>query len=406
MAGPRPAATPAAFDWLERQPDLTDELTAPLPSDADEWTDAEGLEHVADAPLYAEEAMDDTWREALDDEDRDATTPVANHDDLVRRYLSEMGAFKRLTPAEEVALAKKIEESRRGRRRKASGRQAPRLTQAHGAVDHQAALWVTSLGPDEARAHMIRANLRLVVSIAKQFSGRGLSFPDLIQEGNLGLMKAVERFDWRRGCRFGTYASWWIKQSIGRAVSEQGRMIRLPAHMVDSISRVHRLRQAWLQMYEEDPTAVELAKVGRVPEERLEQIEQLTAAPVSLDWLLPDGERTVGDMLPDDGSIPPIDTLAERQRDGLLHCSLNALTARERRVLLMHFGIGQRRAYTLEEIGRRFRLTRERIRQIELKALNKLRHPSRCRSLKEFVGAPPAPAKAPYGGEISVDAAY
>jgi RNA polymerase primary sigma factor len=220
---------------------------------------------------------------------------------------------------------------------------------------------------------MIRANLRLVVGIAKQFSGRGLALLDLIQEGNLGLMKAVDRFDWRRGCRFGTYASWWIKQSISRAISDQGRLIRLPAHIADSISRVQRTRQAWLQLYEEEPTAEELSKAAGVSEERLEQIDQLTAAPVSLDWLLPDGERTVGDQLPDETYIPRIEMLVDRERDRNLQRSLSALPPRERRVLCMHFGIGHRRAYTLEEIGRKFRLTRERIRQIEVKALKKLR---------------------------------
>jgi RNA polymerase primary sigma factor len=229
---------------------------------------------------------------------------------------------------------------------------------------------------------MIRANLRLVVSIAKQFSGRGLALLDLVQEGNLGLMKAVDRFDWRRGCRFGTYASWWIKQSIGRAVSDQGRTVRLPAHITDSMSRVQRLRQELLQRYEEEPAAHELSKAARVSEERLAQIDQLTAPPVSLDWVLPDGEHTVSDQLPDETYPPRIDVLVDRERDHILHSSLGELPVRERRVLCMHFGIGYRRAYTLEEIGREFRLTRERIRQIEARALKKLRQLGRCRLLE------------------------
>jgi RNA polymerase primary sigma factor len=392
---PRPAATPAPGDWPEP--------SAPQPTHADDWTDATALERVADAPLYGEEETDDAWTGALDDEERATRTPVAEHDDLVRHYLAEMGAFKRLAAAEEVALAKKIEAGRRARQQTAARRDAPLLTQAHQAGGQRLTGWIEHLDPDDARAHMIRANLRLVVSIAKQFSGRGLSLLDLVQEGNLGLMKAVDRFDWRHGCRFGTYASWWIKQAISRAISDQGRMIRLPAHMVDSMSRVQRLRQVWLQLYEEAPTAEELAKVARVPEERLEQIDQLTAAPVSLDGLLADGERTVGDLLPADDSIPPIDMLAEREGAVLLRRCLSALTTRERHVLLMHFGIGQRRAYTLEEIGRKFQLTRERIRQIELKALNKLRHPHRGRPLQDLVTTPPRPEKSPCGSEISVD---
>ena len=203
-------------------------------------------------------------------------------------------------------------------------------------------------------------------------------------------MKAVDRFDWRHGCRFGTYASWWIKQAISRAVSDHGHVIRLPAHMAESIGRVHRMRHIWMQVHAEEPTAAELAKLARVPEERIGQIDQLTAAPVSLDWVLPNGERTVGEQLPDTSYVPRIDLLLDRERDRMLRRSLRELTPRERFVLRMHFGIGQRRAYTLEEIGRKCRLTRERIRQIELKALTKLRHPSRCRPLEEFVASAPA----------------
>jgi RNA polymerase primary sigma factor len=384
---PRPASASAAaaLDWGAHQPDPVDELTdTPLevsPSDDHAWADVEALERVGD----------------------ELRTPTPDHDDLVRRYLLEMRAYRRLTLAEEVALAKKIEEGQR-----AGERTLPASTShARGrTADKSAAAgtrWTEELDPDGARAHMIQANLRLVVSIAKQFAGRGLSLLDLIQEGNLGLMKAVERFDWRRGCRFGTYASWWIKQSIGRAVGDQGRMIRLPAHMADSMSRVQRLRQSWLQMYEAEPAAEELSKVAGVTRERLEHIEQLAAPPVTIDWLLADGERTVGDLLPDDSYVPAIDLLLERERDSLLHGSLRGLTPRERRVLRMHFGIGQRRAYTLEEIGRTFQLTRERIRQIELNALQKLRHASQRRLLEEVMGAAVLPEKSQYGGQISVD---
>ena len=386
-ARPSPGAAPAAGDWLAHPPDPADELKAtsvgPLSSDLDVWMDAE-------APLYGEET-DYLWMGAQGGEAKGDRESVPGHDDVMHQYLSEMGAFARLTPAEEVALAKKIEQGRDGRRRKPSSRKVPPIKQTREAAGGCGRLWAEGLDPDEARAHMIRANLRLVVSIAKRFSGRGLALLDLIQEGNLGLMKAVDRFDWRRGCRFGTYASWWIKQSISRAIGDQGRMIRLPAHMADSISRVHRMRHVWRQIYEEEPAADELSKAARVPEERIEQLDQLAAAPVSLDWVLPDGERTVGDQLPDGASLPRLDVLMERERDSILHRSLRELTPRERCVLRMHFGIGQRRTYTLEEIGRKFRVTRERIRQIELKALKKLRRSSRRRPLEEFVTDTPPP---------------
>jgi RNA polymerase primary sigma factor len=407
LARPRPGDSPATFDWSDQQPNSAPATTATqagtLSGDTGFWTDDEAFDLLAEAQSYGGEGTDQLWPVALDAEAKGDEESVPGHDDLVRLYLSEMGAFNRLTAAEEVALAKKIEQGKSRRRRQPLKRRAPLIMQTRAAANEQGTLWTDRLDPDEARTHMIRANLRLVVSIAKQCSGRGLALLDLIQEGNLGLMKAVDRFDWRRGCRFGTYASWWIKQSISRAIGDQGRTIRLPAHMTDSIGRVHRMRQVWTQMFEEEPTAEELSKVARVPEERIEQIDQLTVAPVSLDWLLPDGERTVGDLLPDDSYIPPIDILADRERDRILRRSLSELTPRERLVLCMHFGIGERRAYTLEEIGQKVRLTRERIRQIEVKALKKLRHHGRRQPLEEFVAAAPAPETSTSSGEISID---
>ena len=384
---PRPpsASTAATLDRGAHRPDLIDELpNAPMemsPGDDPPWADVEALEQVVD----------------------ELETFNPDHDDPVRRYLRDMGTYRRLTLAEEVALAKKIEEGGRAGKRKPPARTSPGRASTANQAAAEETRWTEALDPNGARTHMIQANLRLVVSIAKQFAGRGLSLLDLIQEGNLGLMKAVERFDWRRGCRFSTYASWWIKQAIRRAISEQGRMIRLPAHMADSMSRIHRLRQSWLQTYEAEPTAEELSQVAGVSRERIEHIDQLTAPSVTIDWLLSDGERTVGDLLPDDAHIPAIDLLLERERDSLLHGSLHSLTPRERRVLSMHFGIGQRRAYTLEEIGRTFQLTRERIRQIEIKALQKLRHASQRRLLEEVMGVAVLPETSRYGSQISVD---
>ena len=390
LAKPTPSATLEPSDWLDQPPDPAAEPKATpigsLSHHSDFWLDDKAFHLPADSELYGADEMAPLWAGAQEDEAKEERESAAGDDDLVRRYLSEMGGFARLTPAEEVALAKRIEHGRGGKRQHPSSRRPSLHKRTQEAEEAQGTRWTDRLDSEQARAHMIGANLRLVVSIAKQFSGRGLMLLDLIQEGNLGLMKAVDRFDWRRGCRFGTYASWWIKQSVSRAISDQGRVLRLPAHIADSISRVQRMRQMWLQLYGGEPTACELSKLAQVTEERLAQIDQLTAPSLSLDWLLSDGERTVGDQLPDETYLPRIDILMDRERDHFLHRSLSELSARERRVLCMHFGIGHQREYTLEEIGRKFCLTRERIRQIEVKALKKLRQPGQCRLLEECSG--------------------
>jgi RNA polymerase primary sigma factor len=296
-----------------------------------------------------------------------------------------MGAFNRVSPAEEVALAKKIEEGRGGGRRNSPSNNGHTLAQAGEGSDEEAIAWIQKLSPDEARLYMIRANLRLVVSLAKHYRGRGHSLLDLIQEGNLGLMRAVEKFDWRRGVRFGTYASWWIKQAMTRALSDQGPVIRLPAFIAETKGRVQRCRQSWIQKYAENPTVQELSKVAGVRKQQVEQIDQLTAPPVSLDRLLPDGQRTVGDLVPDDSQASPLERLNDMECQAAIQRSLYVLTARERTIISLRFGIDQPRAYTLEEIGREFGLSRERIRQIEVLALQKLRRPVRSQALREFV---------------------
>ena len=368
---------------------------APLPDEADVWTGSEVPELTATEPLVVDEAREHDWTDAEGD--------VQGHDELLRRYLSEMGAYNRLSPAEEVALAKKIEEGRRGGRCNSPSNNGCRLAQAAEGVDEEPIAWIQKLSPDEARSHMIQANLRLVVSLAKQYHGLGLPLLDLVQEGNLGLIKAVERFDWRRGVRFGTYASWWIKQAIRRALSDRGRLIRLPASMAEAIGRVQRSRGSWIQRYGENPTAQELSKLAGVTKAQVEQIDQLTAAPISLDQVLADGQRTVGDLVPDHSRISPLQLLSNLECQSALHQSLDTLTARERRVLRLHFGIGQQRAYTLEEIGRQFGVSRQRICQIELQALQKLRHPVRSQALREFVTPLPHGEKSSESPQISMD---
>jgi len=376
----RPAPVRTTVAWedeaLYRADDPTAAPHAHVPEESHGWHGSEEPELTASTPPFLAEDTGGEWA--------DGKEQGSSDDDLIRRYLSDMGAFNRLSPAEEVALAKKIAGGHAGSRRTPPHSQVRDLAHAGEVRDEHLLAWTRALGPDEARSHMILANLRLVVSIAKQFRGRGLSLLDLIQEGNVGLMKAVDKFDWRRGCRFGTYASWWIKQAMSRALSDQGRLIRLPSHMSEAVGRVHRSRQQWMQTHEVNPTAQELSKAAGVTQERVEQIEQLTTIPLSLDRLLPDGERTVGDLLPDTSPATRLENLSELERRTAIRQSLAALTTRERRVLSLRFGIGQPRAYTLEEIGQKFRLTRERIRQIERKALQKLRHASRGQALAEF----------------------
>ena len=378
----RPTPVRTTVDREDNDLYPSDELTttgvALLPDESDVWTRSEALELTAAEPLVVEEG---TAQEGMD-----AGEHVQDDDgNLIGRYLSEMGAFNRVSPAEEVALAKKIEEGRGGGRRNSPSNNGHTLAQAGEGSDEEAIAWIQKLSPDEARLYMIRANLRLVVSLAKHYRGRGHSLLDLIQEGNLGLMRAVEKFDWRRGVRFGTYASWWIKQAMSRALSDQGRVIRLPAFIAEAKGRVQRCRQSWIQKYAENPTVQELSKVAGVRKQQVEQIDQLTAPPVSLDRLLPDGQRTVGDLLPDDSQTSPLERLNEMECQAAIQRSLDVLTARERTIISLRFGIDQPRAYTLEEIGREFGLSRERIRQIEVLALQKLRRPVRSQALREFV---------------------
>lgn len=389
----RMAQTASPQGSLRRQPvplrtplDPADEPTMTegtlLSDEAECWTGSEGLELAAAGPRVGDAGTGHDRTDAMAD--------VQASDELVRRYLADMGAVKRLSPAEEVALAKKIKEGRPGSRRTLSSTRGRKRAQTGECADGRAIRWSAELSPAEARLHMIQANLRLVVSFAKHYHGRGFPLLDLIQEGNLGLMRAVEKFDWRREVRFGTYANWWIKQALSRAVGEKGRFIRLPAHLSDAASRVHRSRQSWIQRYKENPTAQELSKVAGMTEEWVEQIDQMTATPISLDQPLPDGQHTVGDFVPDDSQVAPLQLLTDLECQVAVGQSLETLTCRERQVLRLRFGIGERRAYTLEEIGRQFGVTRQRICQNQLRALQKLREPRRSRALAEFVNRSPS----------------
>lgn len=272
-------------------------------------------------------------------------------DDPVRMYLKEIGKVPLLTTEQEVALAKRMGE-----------------------------------GDEEAKKELAEANLRLVVSIAKRYVGRGMQFLDLIQEGNLGLIKAVEKFDYTKGYKFSTYATWWIRQAITRAIADQARTIRIPVHMVETINRLLRAQRQLVQDLGREPTLEELSKYMELPVARVREIQKISQEPVSLET--PIGEEDdshLGDFIQDENMPVPMDAAAfTLLREQLIEV-LGSLTEREQKVLRLRFGLDDGRARTLEEVGKEFNVTRERIRQIEAKALRKLRHPSRSRKLKDYL---------------------
>lgn len=272
-------------------------------------------------------------------------------DDPVRMYLKEIGKVPLLSADEEIELAKRMEE-----------------------------------GDDEAKKRLCEANLRLVVSIAKRYVGRGMLFLDLIQEGNLGLIKAVDKFDWRKGYKFSTYATWWIRQAITRSIADQARTIRIPVHMVETINKLIRISRQLLQEYGREPTPEEIAIEMDITEEKVREILKIAQEPVSLETPIGEEEDShLGDFIPDDDVPAPAEAAAFSMLKEQLVEVLDTLTEREQKVLKLRFGLEDGRARTLEEVGRRFDVTRERIRQIEAKALRKLRHPSRSKKLKDYL---------------------
>ena len=272
-------------------------------------------------------------------------------EDPVRMYLKEIGKVPLLSAEEEIELAKRME-----------------------------------LGDQEAKKRLAEANLRLVVSIAKRYVGRGMLFLDLIQEGNLGLIKAVEKFDYRKGYKFSTYATWWIRQAITRAIADQARTIRIPVHMVETINKLIRVSRQLLQELGREPTPQEIAAEMNMPVERVREILKISQEPVSLETPIGEEEDShLGDFIQDDNVPVPADAAAFTLLKEQLEEVLGTLTEREQKVLTLRFGLEDGRARTLEEVGREFNVTRERIRQIEAKALRKLRHPSRSRKLKDYL---------------------
>ncbi len=301
-----------------------------------------------------EEELDAIVEEGSDevDPDLDLTVPDSvNIEDPVRMYLKEIGKVPLLTAEEEIDLAKRMEE-----------------------------------GDEDAKKRLAEANLRLVVSIAKRYVGRGMLFLDLIQEGNLGLIKAVEKFDYNKGFKFSTYATWWIRQAITRAIADQARTIRIPVHMVETINKLVRVQRQLLQELGREPSPEEVADRMDIPVERVREIIKISQEPVSLETPIGEEEDShLGDFIQDDNVPVPADAAAFTLLKEQLTEVLGTLTEREQKVLRLRFGLDDGRARTLEEVGKEFNVTRERIRQIEAKALRKLRHPSRSRKLKDYL---------------------
>ena len=325
-------------DQIDKVFDAFEELGVDLlQDDMDEEPDIEDLKEVEDLKL---------------DEITDTSYEGINVDDPVRMYLREIGRIPLLTYDEELDLAKKVLQ-----------------------------------GDEEAKQKLAESNLRLVVSIAKKYVGRGMLFLDLIQEGNMGLIKAVEKFDYTKGFKFSTYATWWIRQAITRAIADQARTIRIPVHMVETINKLIRTSRHLLQQLGREPTPEEIAAEMEIPVEKVIEIQKIAQDPVSLET--PIGEEDdshLGDFIQDDDSPAPQDSAAYTMLREQLEEVMNTLTPREAKVLKLRFGLEDGKSRTLEEVGREFQVTRERIRQIEAKALRKLRHPSRSKKLRDYMG--------------------
>jgi len=336
---------------------------------------AAGVEVVSDEPTPEELTAEEVEAEppSLDD-----VGPAASAD-LVRVYLREIGRVALLTAAEEVDLAKRVEAGVFG---------AERLDHAVDLALEMRRDLLSVVGDGQvAKQRLIEANLRLVVSIAKRYAGRGLPFLDLIQEGNLGLIRAVEKFDYTRGFKFSTYASWWIRQAVSRAVADQARTIRIPVHMVETVNRILRAQRMLVQTLGRDPTSAEIAVRVDLPAERVAEIKRLAMEPVSLHSPVGEEEGSeLGDLIEDSESVPPAELVSAVLLQSHVEAVLGHLGEREREVVRMRYGLMDGEPRTLEEVGKAFGVTRERVRQIEAKSLAKLRHPHLSDQLRDYLG--------------------
>lgn len=308
-------------------------------------------DEVEQSDVFPEE-VEKEYEGKREDEPEILHSERGSAEDPVRMYLKEIGRIPLLSSEEEIELAKRME-----------------------------------MGDEEAKKKLSEANLRLTVSIAKRYSGRGMQFLDLIQEGNLGLIKAVEKFDYRKGYKFSTYATWWIRQSITRAIADQARTIRIPVHMVETMNRVNRTSRRLLQEYGREPTPEEIAVTMNLPVERILEVSKISQEPVSLETPIGEEEDShLGDFIQDEHVPVPSEEAAHTLLREQLEEVMDTLSDREQKVLALRFGLEDGKPHTLEEVGKDFQVTRERIRQIEAKALRKLRHPTRSRKLRDFLG--------------------
>ena len=308
----------------------------------------------------------------------DPDDSLSSVSDTVRLYLQEIGETALLTSQEEVWLAKRMERGKVAEQRLRNG--------DYASEEERLELLADKEDGERARAHLIQANLRLVVSVAKKYVGRGLSFLDLIQEGNIGLMKATDKFDYKRGYKFSTYATWWIRQAITRAISDQSRTIRLPVHVGETINRVKKMSHRLQQILEREPTQLEVARALDLPEEKVRHVLEAARLPVSLETPVgQDGDAFLGDFIEDESMPAPLELASQQLLRSQIEEALSRLSDRERRIIVLRFGLEDGQFRTLEEVGREFGITRERIRQIEAKALRKLRHPSCSRVLRGYL---------------------
>lgn len=338
-----------------------------------------GIPYVEDVPV-TEEPVEDEIPEEIEEEKLGPVDDLANidTDDTIGLYLKEVSRVPLLIAREEVELAQRIENGRLAREELAHGNITPkRRTELRGKIEDGCS----------AREHLITANSRLVISVAKKYMGRGVPFLDLIQEGNIGLIRATKKFEYRRGHKFSTYATWWIRQAVTRAIADQGRTIRVPVHMGDQINKLLRVQHQLTQKLGRDPSVEELADHLEVPPKKVENMIQVARRPLSLETPTDDEEDSVlGDFIEDDEAPPPDDTATYNLLKEHLEEVLEQLPPREVRILQLRYGLLDGQAYTLEEVGRKMGVTRERVRQIEAQALSRLRHPSIRRKLRDYLG--------------------